>query len=391
MTGKADAVLTAEIAEQFLVDEQAVDLNSFATIDDAAAEVLATYVDHRLRAVLAEAATQLDAHASDGTYDASGMCDLSFCGEFADLQRALPLIDGFRHPRRGLANGFCCAYGFDAKTAAALSAGAARPIHTGVTYLFIDDAYASSLADDDFQRIRSQWIRVELHGEWDDSPMKGWLVEASKLVAGPGIPAHMPLSDEAVEAFEPLAAELMLELDGIASISSAAAASLAKVSCDLSLSGLEDISEPVAKILATHRYGSLMLGLTRASDAVTAALSEHKGPLVLNGIEVLTEGAAKALAQHKNELCLNAVTDLSDAAAEHLSQHDGDIQLNSLEKLSDAAAGSLSSHSGNLELDGLATLSDKAVSSLAKHNSLSTNSELQSQVNVMRRKSKASR
>lgn len=381
-----NTVLTAVAATRFLGDDATVDLNSFSCIDDDAAETLATYAGQRVRAMLTTLAEKLNANASEGDYDASGMCDLACCEEFGDLQRSLPLIDGFRHPRRGLVNGFCSVYAFDAKTAKSLSAGAARPIPTGVACLFIDDAFASSLADEDFQTIRSLWIRVELDGEWDDGPIKGWLVEVSTLVAGSGIAADMPLSDEALEAFEPLAADMMLELDGIASISLAAAMSLAKVSCDLSLCGLEDISEPVAKVLATHRYGSLMLGLTKASDAVAAALSEHKGPLILNGIEVLSEGAARALAQHKSELYLNAVSDLSDAAAEHLSKHDGDIQLNGLTQLSDAAAESLSRHSGTLELAGVSTLTNEALSCLAKHGSLVTNSDLKTRLKAIRRR-----
>jgi hypothetical protein len=391
MTGKAEPVITKKIAQQFLADGQAVDLNSFVAIEDAAAEILSTYADQQIRKVLTEVATQLDAQASEGNYDASGMYDLGACEEFDVLRRSLPLIDGFRRPRRGVPNGFCCAYGFDSKTAARLSAGATRPIRSGLAYFFIDDAYASSLADEDFKTIDSQWIHVELHGEWDDGPMKGWLAEASTPVGGSGIPATMPFSDETLEALEPLAADMMLELDGVTSISTAAAASLAKVCCDLSLCGIERLNESEADALAMHRYGSLMLGLTSMSDSAATALSRHNGTLILNGIEVLTEGVAKALAQHTGDLYLNAVTDLSDLAARYLSKHTGDMQLNSLQKLSAAAAESLSMHAGGLELDALATVPDEAVAYLAKHDSLTVSSELKSRLKEWRRKSRHGR
>ena len=54
---------------------------------------------------------------------------------------------------------------------------------------------------------------------------------------------------------------------------------------------------------AGRQYRSLYLqGLTTLSDAAAQALARHKGYLSLSGLTSLSDGAAEALAQHKREL-----------------------------------------------------------------------------------------
>ena len=89
-------------------------------------------------------------------------------------------------------------------------------------------------------------------------------------------------------------------------------------------------------------------GLKSLSDAAAESVSQHKGSLHLNGLKSLSDAAAECISQHKGKLSLNGLTNLTDAAAESLSQHQGDLYLDGLKSLSDAAAESLSKHKGDL-------------------------------------------
>jgi hypothetical protein len=109
-------------------------------------------------------------------------------------------------------------------------------------------------------------------------------------------------------------------------------------------------------------------GITELSDAAAESLSKHKGELNLNGLTELSEAAAKSLSKHYGELNLDGLTELSDSVAQSLSKHKGCLSLNGLTELSDAAAKNLSKHKGgSLNLDGLTELSDAAAKSLSKH------------------------
>ena len=89
-------------------------------------------------------------------------------------------------------------------------------------------------------------------------------------------------------------------------------------------------------------------GLKSLSDAAAESVSQHKGSLHLNGLKRLSDAASAYISQHKGKLSLNSLTHLTDAAAESLGQHQGNLYLDGLKSLSDAAAESLSKHKGDL-------------------------------------------
>ena len=93
-------------------------------------------------------------------------------------------------------------------------------------------------------------------------------------------------------------------------------------------------------------------GLTSLSDAAAQALARLKGGLSLRGLKKLSDVAAQALAQHKGDcLTLDGLTSLSDAAAQALARHKGGLRLRGLKKLSAAAAQALAQHEGDIDFD----------------------------------------
>jgi len=174
------------------------------------------------------------------------------------------------------------------------------------------------------------------------------------------------LSDAAAESLSKH--DGFLGLDGLVTLSDAAAESLSKHDGDLHLDGLATLSDAAAESLSKHERELHIHGLTTLSDAAAESLSKYKQKnLSLPGLETLSDAAAESLSKYKGNLSLNSLETLSDAAAESLSKHTGDLNLDGLTTLSDAAAESLSKHDGLLSLDGLETLSDAAAESLSEH------------------------
>ena len=178
------------------------------------------------------------------------------------------------------------------------------------------------------------------------------------------------LSDAAAEVLAKHKGDL--HLSGLIALSDAAAKALAQHNGNLDLRRITTLSEAAAKALAQHRDELNLSGLTNLSDAAANALAKHKGELSLRRLTTLSESPghlalAEALAKHKGGLHLSGLINLSDAAAQALSQHKGNLDLSGLATLSDAAAKALSQHKGDLDLSGLATLSDAAAEVLAKH------------------------
>lgn len=96
----------------------------------------------------------------------------------------------------------------------------------------------------------------------------------------------------------------------------------------LNLESLTRISDEAAKAILPLSGDFLCLeGLTTLSTETAKTLAQHKGHLDLGGLSTLTAEAAKALATHKGSLILSGLTTLSDEAAKALARHDGDITL----------------------------------------------------------------
>jgi len=181
-------------------------------------------------------------------------------------------------------------------------------------------------------------------------------------------PGHLALT----EALAKHKGSRYLNLDGLITLSDAAAEVLAKHKGDLHLSGLIALSDAAAKALAQHNGNLDLRRITTLSDAAAKALAQHRNELNLSGLTNLSDAAANALAKHKGELSLRRLTTLSEspghlALAKALAKQKGSLYLSGLINLSDAAARALAQHKGDLDLSGLATLSDAAAEVLAKH------------------------
>lgn len=110
------------------------------------------------------------------------------------------------------------------------------------------------------------------------------------------------------------------------------------------------LDDDAAEILADYGGRLRLDGLTSLSDAAAASLSRHRGrgwqrSLHLSGLTSLSDAAAESLSRHEGELYLEGLTCLSDVAAESLARHRGrgrirtmSLHLSGLTGLSDAAA-----------------------------------------------------
>jgi hypothetical protein len=100
-------------------------------------------------------------------------------------------------------------------------------------------------------------------------------------------------------------------------------------SVDLSeFTAIEDeAAEVLSKRESGHYVGIGLDGLKSLSDAAAESLSKHKGDLSLNGLTSLTDAAAEILSKHEGGLDLYGLTSLSDAAAESLSKKEGPLTL----------------------------------------------------------------
>jgi len=207
-----------------------------------------------------------------------------------------------------------------------------------------------------------------------------------------------------------------LSLGGVATLSDAAAKSLAKTKVwalrlgglkklsDVGLSniaqfdsklelGFERISDAAAKSLGKVRRNTLHLNALReiSDQSIAEIASSIDREFSLNGIRKLSVPAAQVLgssswdflhldslatpsidvaeelAKSKAWLNLNGLTSLGEAEARVLATHQDNIELNGITSLTNRAVEALAKHVGNLGLCGLETLSDTAAAHLAKH------------------------
>ena len=159
-----------------------------------------------------------------------------------------------------------------------------------------------------------------------------------------------------------------LDLDGLISLSEAAAESLAKHRGYLDLGGLETLSDTAAAKLGSIFQGEYLniCSLHDLSDAAYESICKCRSNLSL-GSKPLTVAAAKNLCSHKHDVYIGLDTTLPDSVAENLSDFRGKLELPWLETLSDAAAESLSKTRGTLLFEELRELSDAAAESLSRH------------------------
>ena len=147
-----------------------------------------------------------------------------------------------------------------------------------------------------------------------------------------------------------------LELNGLRSLTPAAAASLAYGVGEwskgfvfdnrFSLNGLRSISPEVARELARYQGPLRLDGLRELTPDVAEALSAFNPPCVydrlnLNGLRQLSPEAARKLAPFRATLCLGGLRTVSPALAEALVEVRGRLVLDGVTGLSYESAGIL--------------------------------------------------
>jgi hypothetical protein len=186
-----------------------------------------------------------------------------------------------------------------------------------------------------------------------------------------------------------------LRLNGLKTISNAAAEALAAHQGKLLLHALERLdSVPLAQKLA-REWGELRLGLKELSPEIAAELAKHRGNeedktrpgvvfrridgaasvLRLDALESLSPETAEALAAHEGVLVLNGIASLDPSVAAPLAKRtgnrktkrEGTLVLNGLSSLSPETAAALASFPGELVLKAIPELSPETAAALAKH------------------------
>ena len=196
-----------------------------------------------------------------------------------------------------------------------------------------------------------------------------------------------------------LAGEAADEIEGCTTIEDVAAAALAKHKGELSLNGLTELTTRAAKALAKHEGPLLLNGLTELSARAAAALAKHKGELSLDGLTELSKSAMKALKankrirlpaalmlddevvkkegrENKKEETASAgeAVDagkgrvLTLAVAKRYLADESSVKIGTYTTIEDTAAEALADYEGGLSLSGLTELSDAAAAALAKCN-----------------------
>jgi hypothetical protein len=133
-----------------------------------------------------------------------------------------------------------------------------------------------------------------------------------------------------------------LDLNGIASISSAAAECLGRWSGTLYANGLQTITVDAARGLALNT-GKLLLGnVKHITDEAAAALSKHAGSWLQLGLTSVSARAGASLANWQGDwLSLPRLQVLDAPAAEALSGFDGTLYVPSLRTLDGGVAAAL--------------------------------------------------
>ena len=391
-----EKLLTKEIAEQFLADEDSVDLSEFTAIDDDAAEIIGRLRVHPFFAGSIEEDPRFFGveHLSDVTEK--------------QLRKLLPskseLAQVFADRMTEAIN--------EAKQTGSLAVHLDKAV-AGVNALTVE--WREDGADPDFLWVTSKEVRGEsdslgdpltssrLYLQWGplDSPrfdegyaidfangMMGLLGEEGKLQKRPMFTgdfedrAYFIPMDRICEAllqtgwpFETMPLELSLK--GL-SVEHAKALSLS--AAKVILSQVEAISEECAAILngtacQIEPWGLRNIPETESHYSLVEKIADHEDELMFDSLAEVNEGLAQHLfnvGKEKSGISIGpaslsdssletliriqgyfgwGVRDLSDSQAELLCHHNADLFLNELTSLSDEAATRLSQFPYGLSLD----------------------------------------
>jgi len=108
----------------------------------------------------------------------------------------------------------------------------------------------------------------------------------------------------------------------------------------LNLGGLVELSDAMHDAIPQFKCSILGLAsLSTLSDEDAYSLSKFEGEEIgLQGLYEISDSAAKALSQYKGQLDLEGIYKLSDESASHFAKHKGALFLTGLDELSDVAA-----------------------------------------------------
>ena len=312
-------VLTKEIVEQFIADEEFEDMLEFTSLD----------VDAALTLIYHEQSQEEWSEFSFGFY-LSGLREVS-----DDLADVLKTYSGQTH------HGEKCS--LDLSSVIKISENAIKSL----SEFNGDEIILSSLeclSDESCSDLSYYRGSLNLYGF--RSPTINSLESLSRHVGG------------------------SLSLGGLKEITVEMADILSRYRGHLCLEGLEEISDDVATKLSKTK-GDLTIGLRRMNDSVAESLAKHGGFLFLNNLLAVDNSVADRLCIHPNLFVdvgfWSELTSLTLEAAQTASRNEGELILNNISKLSDEVAIELAKHQGELHLNGLCELSDISAKSLSLH------------------------
>jgi hypothetical protein len=321
-------ILTKHIAERFLKDEDSVDLQTFTSTSDAAAQALAQHNGdlnlEGLTSLSDEAAQALAQHK--GKLYLSGLTSLSDAAAqalakhkgYLNLSGLTSLSDGAaqalsqhedKDGRLRLSQIARRAVEQSRKNTRAVDPETKEQLAKVKKLITANNADNFALAVELVRSLgldnEATWLsllaesRIAQLVKLADSRVTNLLLE----IAGTGQAIWLHVMRKLTTLYNPKTWCRYFEYPSLTSLSDEAAQALAKHEGNLYLSGLTTLSDRAAQALSQHKGGWLYLdGLTSLSDGAAQALSQHKGGLRLDGLTSLSDGAAQALSQHKVKL-----------------------------------------------------------------------------------------
>jgi hypothetical protein len=170
----------------------------------------------------------------------------------------------------------------------------------------------------------------------------GWLFLDGLTSLSPAVARHLSRHSFAVHLGS---FYNMLSLNGVKELSPDSACALSTFAGNISLNGLTTLRPEVAQCLARHifnpkypeaeEYSLVLDGVTTLSGAAATAIAEHKGGLSLNGIETLSREALEALARYRGEsLSLKRLQAMTDEVAETFGNQTKHLYVPNLRSIS---------------------------------------------------------
>jgi hypothetical protein len=139
------------------------------------------------------------------------------------------------------------------------------------------------------------------------------------------------LTADDIRQFPPHAPSDVLDLHWVRSMTLAAADELTRFRCSLKLNRLQELPSKLARVLKEHQGGLHLDGIGSLTPAAAAHIARHQGPtLQLNGLSELQPDVAEHLSHHRGSLSLTGIHSLDEESAGLIVKHRGTVTLTSL-------------------------------------------------------------